>query len=1346
MANHPKKLKDPTEEALSAIQDALSVRDEEAARSVSTPADAAADQRWPAPPIAIDDELFSDENRVDERAHERAAQPQEQPVPRRAANDDRQAIGQILQTIQRRPTRTSYVFATLFSAAWLVGALGLAWFYLPDLSGTISDSRVNGALIVGLGAVFLVPIIFFYAVAHMVWRSQELRLIAQSMAEVAIRLAEPETVARDSIVSVGQAIRREVAAMGDGVERALARAAELETLVSNEVSALERAYHDNEVRIRGLLQDLAGQRDTLVGQAEQVRNAITGVHLDLTHDISSISDLFTERVNEAANRITRTLADKGEHITSALGHASDRMIETLDERGGVLLNRLETTSEGTTRAIAGATERLTASLSFKTDHITEEFSDIAANLQQMMSTRLDRVTEKFAQKSAAVVDMMSSRSQQLTDAVIDTGTRLADTITTRVEEVNSTLKSTGDSLVIDLSLRGSDVVSQLEQTGAKITESLVARSDKVAESFRQSAEALVHTVGVRSDAVRDMLAARLQGFEEMFTNGGTELAERIGRDSSTLGNLITRHLAEFDRTVKTYGSELVERLGQRTDDVSQAMRQYVDNFDARVAASAEDITSAIDRTLGTKIDAIDKALGARTMQVTDTLDGRINKVEELLIGRAEAVASQIELRSKAAADALNGRLEQLSDSIKTNAGDAGRALGELATATSEAIRASASDAERTLTTVSGGLNKTLKENATEIERTLLAVSADVVRSFAGKAEEISSVVGQRAAEMTRILDDKSGGLLSALEGKSREFADDIGRVTENAVSAIQAKGFTFSQTMLDNSDQIARLINEASETATSAVTLKVKELHDATQSAIVQSKQTATATVADMLETHGMLRADSTMLFERLREASILLQEVLSGAHDNMGALEHTMVTRVSEFVSTMNELMEGSGAASNKIDEHITQFRGVTDKVLADLTDLSGQFESHGRCLAEAADLVESSNRRSDDSLEERRNALDVLVAALDTRTDDLERRLNRFSGLLDESLEAASGRARDIARMVAESSAQGSRAIAEQFDLVRSTSEEEGRRTGEALRAVYEQASGETHAIFRQSAEGFAEIVQGMKQMAAEMERELDATRAELRRGILELPKETADSAEQMRRVVVDQIEALAELNRIVARHGRALDVVDPARRITMREESAATSGAGRPEPLPRSQRDPANTPLPPRPDITGAAARRTEAPSLSPPQGNGRSGWLSDLLTRASRDEPEAPSVRTDDRPARHAIESLDSLSVDIARMIDHDAAAELWDRYRRGERNVFTRRLYTLQGQKAFDEIRKKYRADREFKQTVDRYISEFERLLDEVARDDRGQVVARTYLTSETGKVYTMLAHVAGRFD
>ena len=136
--------------------------------------------------------------------------------------------------------------------------------------------------------------------------------------------------------------------MGDGVERALARAAELEALVANEVSALERAYNDNEVRIRGLLETLAHQRDTLVGQAEQVRNAITGVHLDLSHDISSVSDHVAERVNESAQKIAQALTEKGEHITLALGRAGDSMIGALGERGGDLLERLERASQETT--------------------------------------------------------------------------------------------------------------------------------------------------------------------------------------------------------------------------------------------------------------------------------------------------------------------------------------------------------------------------------------------------------------------------------------------------------------------------------------------------------------------------------------------------------------------------------------------------------------------------------------------------------------------------------------------------------------------------------------------------------------------------------------------------------------------------------------------------------------------------------------------------------------------------------------------------------------------------------------------------------------------------------------
>ena len=177
----------------------------------------------------------------------------------------------------------------------------------------------GGVLVLGgLAALFFAPVLLFYFLASLAWRGQEMRMIAQSMAQVAIRFSEPEGAASNSMVTVGQAIRREVAAMGDGVERAIARAGELETLVANEVAALERAYSDNEVRIRALLQDIAHQRDNLVGQAEQVRSAISGVQIDLRHDIALISDAIASRVDEVAKSITGALEERGAHITTAL--------------------------------------------------------------------------------------------------------------------------------------------------------------------------------------------------------------------------------------------------------------------------------------------------------------------------------------------------------------------------------------------------------------------------------------------------------------------------------------------------------------------------------------------------------------------------------------------------------------------------------------------------------------------------------------------------------------------------------------------------------------------------------------------------------------------------------------------------------------------------------------------------------------------------------------------------------------------------------------------------------------------------------------------------------------------
>ena len=176
--------------------------------------------------------------------------------------------------------------------------------------------------------------------------------------------------------------------------------------------------------------------------------------------------------------------------------------------------------------------------------------------------------------------------------------------------------------------------------------------------------------------------------------------------------------------MKTYGGELVERLGQRTAEVSTAMHEYVEGFDSKVSSKSTEVTASLDQRLQRFQEALDSrtqtlndALSSRVMDIAKTLaeggkevvtaldkrisdvtgvmntrgsqarrddrrqdrrnrqgarlprrarsptrlDNRIGRFEQLLVGRAEHVTEQIEVRTKAAADALNARMEQLCE-------------------------------------------------------------------------------------------------------------------------------------------------------------------------------------------------------------------------------------------------------------------------------------------------------------------------------------------------------------------------------------------------------------------------------------------------------------------------------------------------------------------------------------------------------------------------------------------------------------------------------------------------------------------------------------------------------------
>ncbi len=188
-----------------------------------------------------------------------------------AANDDLPSIGGLIFSLQQRPARTPFYVAFAASIVWVFMCLaaGLLLFNerLSALPGG-SDMLRDPASLTLIATIF-VPVTLFWFLALLIWRAQELRLMASAMTEVAVRLAEPDKMAMQAVASLGQTIRRQVAAMNDAISRALGRAGELEAMVHNEVATLERSYSENELRIKGLIDELASERDALANNSER---------------------------------------------------------------------------------------------------------------------------------------------------------------------------------------------------------------------------------------------------------------------------------------------------------------------------------------------------------------------------------------------------------------------------------------------------------------------------------------------------------------------------------------------------------------------------------------------------------------------------------------------------------------------------------------------------------------------------------------------------------------------------------------------------------------------------------------------------------------------------------------------------------------------------------------------------------------------------------------------------------------------------------------------------------------------------------------------------------------------
>ena len=132
---------------------------------------------------------------------------------------------------------------------------------------------------------------------------------------------------------------------------------------------------------------------------------------------------------------------------------------------------------------------------------------------------------------------------------------------------------------------------------------------------------------------------------------------------------------------------------------------------------------------------------------------------------------------------------------------------------------------------------------------------------------------------------------------------------------------------------------------------------------------------------------------------------------------------------------------------------------------------------------------------------------------------------------------------------------------------------------------------------------------------------------------------------------------------------------------------------------------------------------------------------FLTKTEDIERRILSASRDDfvRTSTLLIESLNSTSIDLSKILEADVPDDVWHKYLEGDRSIFSRRTLKLATRKTRRIIEQKFESEPEFRDHVLKFCRDFESLMERVMAGDKGGALSVTLISSEMGKLYVLLA-------
>ncbi len=693
------------------------------------------------------------------------------PVRAIAANDDMPSIGGLVYALQQRPSKSPFYIALAASAIWFVLGCLIAWAVIaknPEGVSSLSEIFATPS-IVAVIATIIVPIALFWFLAILVWRAQELRLMSSAMTEVAVRLAEPDKMAEQSVASLGQTVRRQVAAMNDAISRALGRAGELEALVHNEVAALERSYSENENRIRNLINELASEREALANNSDRVSEALRGIGSHVTREISAASERASTAMTQATSTLADTLASRGNKITAAVTAAGTVIDEKLADRG------------------ARITEQLVKHGAQAAEQLHRSGLDVTRSIQETSDRTAAAISAKGNNLVASVMSMSERVGREIPVLLERLGgeqTRLSGIIegaTKNLSALEGALAQRTDSLNSSLHDRTKMLQTVLTEQGRAIDDSLSERTQALEAILGRRAQAFDQTLSERTKSLDASVSRYTGNIRETLEQHSRTMEKSLSRQAGAIQHVVTTSTGQIQRAVEDLArgsgasSEALGTHANMLKEVSNGLLNQIHTLTKRFEDQGVNIVNAA-RAVELQNNKVDGVMEARQVQLAKMIEGINTRATELdrmmhnYSNMLEQSLTQAEIRAKQVTESLS---RDSADKSQTAVKELERLRAEAQAHTSRAIselKSNFSSLSEQVASQLSGFTNSFNETTQQVRNSTHQAAAELEHTqseLKRQAKSLPEATKQSAKAMRRALQDQLSALDSLTEITSR---------------------------------------------------------------------------------------------------------------------------------------------------------------------------------------------------------------------------------------------------------------------------------------------------------------------------------------------------------------------------------------------------------------------------------------------------------------------------------------------------------------------------------------------------------------------------------------------------